>query len=173
MTTFHYSNIRVLFRLFLASIVLVGIVAYEKPANSSEKKKDTSALSLTVYKDPSCKCCKRWISHMKDAGFQISVRQPSDLNAIKDRYGIKKKYQSCHTAVRESSGAVFEGHIPASVVKRFLKEKPAGAKGLSAPGMPMGSPGMKMGNRRDPYDVLLLMEDGSSSIYEHINGKRF
>lgn len=173
MKTFYYLNTRILSRLFLASIIVAGIVAFEKPANSSEKKKDTSGLSLTVYKDPSCKCCSKWISHMKDAGFKIGVRQPSNLNAIKDRYGIKKKYQSCHTAVRESSGAVFEGHIPASVVKRFLKEKPAGAKGLSAPGMPMGSPGMEMGSRRAPYDVLLLMKDGSSSIYEHVNGKKF
>lgn len=169
MTAFQYLN-----RLFLAIIVLAGMVACEKPVNSiekkSEKKNDPPELSLTVYKNPQCKCCNKWISHMQDAGFKINVSEPDDLNVIKDRYGIQKKVQSCHTAVMEHSGVVFEGHIPAFVVKKFLKEKPVGAIGLSVPGMPIGSPGMEMGDRRDPYDVLMLMEDGSYSVYEHIDG---
>ena len=57
---------------------------------------------------------------------------------------------------------------PASIIQRFLTEKPKGAIGLAVPGMPMGSPGMEMGNHFDPYDVLLLKADGSSSVYVHI-----
>lgn len=170
MTIFQYLN-----RFILASIVLAGIAACEKPLNSGEKKSETqnntAELSLTVYKNAQCKCCNKWITHMQNVGFHINISEPDDLNVVKDRYGIQQKYQSCHTAVMEHSGAVFEGHIPAFLVKRFLKEKPVGAKGLSVPGMPIGSPGMEMGDRRDPYDVLLLMEDGSSSIYAHIDDR--
>jgi hypothetical protein len=63
---------------------------------------------------------------------------------------------------------VFEGHIPAAIVKRFLDNPPKDAIGLAVPGMPMGSPGMEMGNMRDNYNVLILRNDGSSDIYEQI-----
>ena len=43
-----------------------------------------------------------------------------------------------------------------------------GMPGTAVPGMPMGSPGMEMGNMRDDYNVLLLKNDGSSDIYEQI-----
>jgi hypothetical protein len=63
---------------------------------------------------------------------------------------------------------VFEGHIPAPVITRFLAEKPQGAIGLAVPGMPVGSPGMEMGERFTPYDVLLLKSDGSNEVYIRI-----
>jgi hypothetical protein len=37
------------------------------------------------------------------------------------------------------------------------------------PGMPVGSPGMDAAiyqDRKDPYDVLLVAIDGSSSVYQ-------
>ena len=55
----------------------------------------------------------------------------------------------------------------AAEVKRLLAAKPK-AKGLAAPGMPLGSPGME-GPRKDAYDVLLVMPDGSSRVYQHYN----
>ena len=36
-------------------------------------------------------------------------------------------------------GYAIEGHVPAADIKRFLKERPR-AIGLTAPGMPHGSP---------------------------------
>ncbi|MGB2130858.1 MAG: DUF411 domain-containing protein, partial [Marinobacterium sp.] len=76
-------------------------------------------------------------------------------------------FQSCHTAVSES-GYVFEGHVPARLVKQFLANPPEGALGLTAPGMPMGSPGMEMGSRFDPYQVLLMKQDGGYEVYANI-----
>ncbi|WP_286827511.1 DUF411 domain-containing protein, partial [Alcanivorax sp. UBA3183] len=59
-----------------------------------------------------------------------------------------------------------EGHVPASDVDRLLAERPD-AKGLTVPGMPVGSPGMEMGDRKDAYDVLLFDEDGTQVFSHH------
>ena len=64
-------------------------------------------------------------------------------------------------------GYAIEGHVPASDVRRLLKERPK-AIGLAVPGMPIGSPGMdgpEYRGRKDEYDVLLLRADGSASVY--------
>lgn len=40
--------------------------------------------------------------------------------------------------------------------------------GLALPGMPLGSPGMDgpaYDNRQDPYDVLLIHHDGSTTVF--------
>jgi hypothetical protein len=124
---------------------------------------------LTVYKNPGCGCCSAWADRMKEAGFSVSVTERSAQNVDKWQVGIQAEHQSCHTAVSES-GHVFEGHIPASIIRRFLDEQPADAKGLSVPGMPAGSPGMESGNRRDPYDVLLLKTNGTVEVFAHIDG---
>ena len=60
-------------------------------------------------------------------------------------------------------GYVIEGHVPADLIHRLLKEKPAVA-GLAVPGMPVGSPGME-GVNPQPYDVLTFDKDGKTSIY--------
>jgi hypothetical protein len=61
-------------------------------------------------------------------------------------------------------GYVIEGHVPADLVQRLLREKPKVA-GIAVPGMPVGSPGMEMGDRKDPYDVLAFSKDGTTSVY--------
>jgi hypothetical protein len=125
------------------------------------------SVQLTVYKSPNCGCCEEWISHLQSHGMKSSIYHPDDLNAIKERYRISPQYQSCHTAI-SPDGYVFEGHSPAPIITRFLTEKPEGAIGLAVPGMPVGSPGMEMGERFTPYDVLLLKSDGSSEVYVRI-----
>ena len=86
---------------------------------------------------------------------------------IKDSYNIKPEYRSCHTSV-SNSGHVFEGHIPSQYITQFLSEDHPNAIGLSVPGMPLGSPGMEVGNRFMPYDVLILYKDGTSRVFAEI-----
>ena len=126
-----------------------------------------SPIPLDVYKDPTCGCCANWIEHMKQNGFASTVYHPRDLNSLKLEHGIRAELQSCHTAIT-AEGYAFEGHVPAKFVKQFLASPPTNAKGLTAPGMPMGSPGMEMGNRFTPYDVVLLNKDGSTRVYASI-----
>ncbi len=127
-----------------------------------------AAPELKIYKSATCGCCKKWIDHLDDNKIQQSSENSNQMSVIKDKYGIDKKYRSCHTAVSKD-GYVFEGHVPAKYIKQFLKEKPKGAIGLSVPGMPVGSPGMEYNNKFMPYQVLVLNKDGSSEVYAQIN----
>ena len=114
-----------------------------------------------VYKSPTCGCCADWITHMEKNGFKLEVHDQPDMWPIKKKMGVPSNLQSCHTAM--VGGYVIEGHVPADVIARLLKEKPV-IKGLAVPGMPMGSPGME-GPRKDPYDVVTFDKDGKTTIY--------
>jgi len=126
---------------------------------------------LTVYKTASCGCCKKWVEHIAEHGFQTDIINQRDLSAVKKSKGISPQYQSCHTAI-SSQGYVFEGHIPARYIQQFLSEEHVDAIGLSVPGMPAGSPGMEVGDRFKPYNVLLLKKDGTAEVYAQIRNKR-
>ena len=157
-------------------VISLVIVAACSDVNGDSKSNQSAASSdklptFQVFKNPSCGCCTKWVDHAKENGFEITTHNESDMVALKAEKGVKPRYQSCHTAVTEN-GFVFEGHIPAKLIKKFLAEKPAGAIGLAAPGMPMGSPGMEMGDRFKPYDILLLRKDGSSEIYAKVNSAK-
>lgn len=122
-------------------------------------------VAVQVWKDPNCGCCKDWITHLEQNGFSVTVHDQGN-NAARTRLGMPKKYASCHTALVQ--GYVLEGHVPASDIQRLLKEKPVGL-GLAVPAMPIGSPGMdgpEYGGRRDPYDVLLIQRDASSTVFK-------
>jgi hypothetical protein len=84
-----------------------------------------------------------------------------DTAPVRRRYGIPEKLGACHTAVVE--GYAIEGHVPAREIKQLLAERPK-ARGLAVPGMPAGSPGMPS-DRPQPYDVLLVKPDGTTSVY--------
>lgn len=119
--------------------------------------------TIKVYKSPTCGCCALWVDHMREAGFELDVEDTDDMIGVKVDAGLPLQLQSCHTALVD--GYVFEGHIPAEVIARFLAEKPS-TSGLAVPGMPIGSPGMEFGDRVDPYDVLQFDAAGNTSIYE-------
>jgi hypothetical protein len=120
-----------------------------------------------VFKSPTCGCCNAWIEHMQSAGYELQGINTDDLNKVKQDLGIAPVAQSCHSAVINQY--VFEGHVPASAVDRFLSNPPANALGLSVPGMPIGSPGMEMGDRVDNYVVQLLMLDGTMRAYADVS----
>lgn len=126
---------------------------------------------MTVYKTPTCGCCQKWVDHMTDNKFASKVVSLDDLSPIKEKYGIEDRYRSCHTGVvvTESGDYIFEGHVPSEHIEAFLANPPKDALGLSVPGMPLGSPGMEVGDRKAYYQVLLLNKDGSSTVFAHVN----
>lgn len=160
--------------LLVCAMFLVGLAGCSEEMKAEPKKvvaveapKTLERMTLDVYKSPTCDCCGRWVSHIESKGFDANTHHLVDLNGIKSKFGIEPQYQSCHTGVSKD-GYVFEGHIPAEIMQRFLAEKPENALGLAVPGMPMGSPGMEMSDRRDDYEVLLLKKGGGSSVYARI-----
>lgn len=128
-------------------------------------------IELDVYKSPTCGCCGKWIDHIKDEGILAKPHNTNNLAKLKDEKHVPKNFRSCHTAVSKD-GYIFEGHIPANIVKKFLEEKPSNSIGLVVPGMPVGSPGMAYQNKFAPYNVLSINKDGSVSQYAKVNTEK-
>ncbi|WP_309672831.1 DUF411 domain-containing protein [Gemmatimonas sp.] len=149
-------------QLGLASLAAV-VGARELVAQPSPKRTPVAALPpMTVYKDPNCGCCTEWVSHVKKAGFVVTVRDTADMSSVKASFGVPSALESCHTA-RVGAYAI-EGHVPADLIQKLLREQPV-ARGLAVPGMPMGSPGMEQGSQKDAYDVVLFDKAGKTRVY--------
>jgi hypothetical protein len=158
--------IKIFFKLALI-VLLVPMFTY---ANEHKQKSNAEVkpVELLVYKTPTCGCCKKWISHIENEGIIAESKDFQNISSLKTRFGIKPNYRSCHTAVTKN-GFVFEGHVPAKFIKQFLSEQHDNAIGLSVPAMPIGSPGMEVGERFRPYNVLILFKDGNSKVYAKLN----
>jgi hypothetical protein len=102
------------------------------------------------------------MDHLRANGFRVKPVAVEDTGVVRRRHGIPEALGGCHTAVVD--GYAIEGHVPAREIKRLLAEKPV-ARGLAVPGMPTGSPGMESPDRRDPYDVLIVRDDGRHAVY--------
>ncbi len=122
--------------------------------------------TVQVWKTPGCGCCKDWLSHLRDNGFEVVAHDVEDTVEARRTAGIPDRYASCHTAAVQ--GYALEGHVPAREVRRLLRERPK-AIGLAVPSMPIGAPGMDgpaYGNRRMPHSVLLIGLDGTSTVFQ-------
>jgi hypothetical protein len=117
---------------------------------------------MVVYKSSTCGCCEQWVHYVEKAGFSVRAIDHENVDAIKAVHGLTNPaLKSCHTAIVD--GYVIEGHVPASDIERLLAERPD-VVGLSAPGMPMMSPGMGSETPKD-YDVLAFDKQGRSRVY--------
>lgn len=117
---------------------------------------------VTMYKDPNCGCCTKWTDHMRANGFTVNEIDSNDMATIKREAGVPQALGSCHTAT--VGGYVIEGHVPAADVKRLLAQKPK-VVGISAPGMPLGSPGMEGPYAPERYDVVSFDREGRSAVF--------
>ena len=120
--------------------------------------------ALIVNRTETCGCCGAWVERMVSAGLRTDVNYVDEeaLGLIKTQLGISAELSSCHTA---TIGSYFiEGHVPAEDIFKLLNEKP-NARGLSVPGMPIGSPGMEIGKNNEPFDTLLVFENGKTQVF--------
>ena len=117
--------------------------------------------TATVYKDPGCGCCTKWVDLLRGSGFTVTVKNIAELD--RSRYAVPAALRSCHTAIID--GRIVEGHVPMADVQRMLKQGSTVA-GLAVPGMPIGSPGMEVpGTSPQPFDVLAFDKTGSSRVF--------
>ena len=124
---------------------------------------EAAGSKLSVYKTRTCGCCSKWVEHMRANGFDVNVTDVPSTAEYRRKYGVPEKLQSCHTAV--VNGYALEGHVPAADVHRLLKFG-VKAKGIAVPGMPLGSPGMEQGSRRQAYSVILFDASGGTSEFQ-------
>ena len=148
-------------KLVAAAVAVVSTTA--RADRAPEAFAPAAAPVITVYKSPTCGCCKDWVAHVRKAGFRVDVKDVNDMATVKADAGVPAAAQSCHTAIVD--GYAVEGHVPADVIQRLLKERPKIA-GIAVPGMPVGSPGMEVpGRKADRYDVLSFDRKGKTAVY--------
>ena len=125
-------------------------------------------IKMQAYMSPSCGCCKKWVTHLEENGFEVESIFRENMRIIKSKYNISQDQISCHTGV---IGSYFiEGHVPADDIKDLISKKPDIA-GITVPGMPAGQnvPGMETVDTNAKYDVLSVRKDGSTSIWNSYN----
>ncbi len=147
-------------RTFLGQ--LAGGAALAVTASALPALAEPAPTTITVYKTPTCGCCRKWLDHLRANGFTVVSHDVPDTGVIRARYGVPDALASCHTGL--VGDYVVEGHVPADLIKRMLRERPKVA-GLAVPGMVAGSPGMETGGKAQRYDVVAFARDGKTRVY--------
>ena len=124
------------------------------PAAAEEPKQ------ATLYKSPDCTCCEGHVAYLKRNGIQVKIIETPDLASVKQAHGVRPEFEGCHTILLE--GYVIEGHVGINPIRKLLRERPA-IKGISLPGMPLGSPGMT-GTKEDPF-VINEITEGEKKVF--------
>ncbi|MCQ3830315.1 DUF411 domain-containing protein [Microbulbifer elongatus] len=122
---------------------------------------------ITVYKSPFCLCCNDWITHLESNAFAVTSENGLDTASVKQQWKVPPPMQGCHTGVWNNQ-YVFEGHVPARLIRKFLANPPKDSIGLAVPGMPQGSPGMYRGKNFEPYVVYAIQSNGEYRFYEKV-----
>ncbi|MDD1618487.1 MAG: DUF411 domain-containing protein [Methylococcaceae bacterium] len=150
--------------IFLAIVLLIFNAGIKAETLSADKPID-----IVVYRSPTCECCGKWLEHMKKNNFNVKDIVTDDVQAIKKKYGVPEAMASCHTAIVD--GYVIEGHVPANDIMKLLKTKPK-IVGIAVPGMPSGTPGMEMGDRKDSYNVMSFDKENHYEIFNSYKGNQ-
>ena len=155
------KNIKV---LMLLSFYFFSVNTFAESVWDKETQQLKKPIDIVVYRSPTCGCCSKWLDHLKKHQFNVEDIVTDDVASIKKKHGVPDNLASCHTAIVD--GYVIEGHVPAADIKSLLKMKPK-VIGLSVPGMPAGTPGMEMGGRKDPFQVVSFDKEGNTQIFNN------
>ncbi len=131
--------------LFVFGILALGgaAIAYDWASGRARQAGDGGGKpvvrAVTLYKTPSCGCCKGYVAYLRRAGYRVEAVDLEDLSPTKRMLGIPPELESCHTAAID--GYIVEGHVPIADIEHLLAERPD-IPGIALPGMPEGAPGM-------------------------------
>lgn len=120
-----------------------------------------TAKQATLYKNPQCGCCEEYAKYLRENGFEVKVVATHDLPLIKKEHGVPDELEGCHTTLVDNY--VVEGHVPLKTLNKLLTERPA-IKGISLPGMPMGSPGMT-GRKTEPFTMYQFSDGAPPKVF--------
>ena len=149
-------------RMLLTVALLMAMIPAQAGDWDGAVDAEPLGAEIVVYRSPTCGCCKKWLDHLEHNGFRVEDQVTDRLHEIKFEQQIPEHLVSCHTALVD--GYVIEGHVPAEDIKRLLRERPA-MRGLAVPNMPVGSPGMEVGSRKDPFSVIAFDGNGGMLPY--------
>ena len=142
----------------IAMLVALGTVSLVQAAPTQ---------TIDVHRDPNCGCCSKWIAYLRENGFTVNDHVEENMSAVKAKLGVPEKLGSCHTGVVD--GKFIEGHVPVQQIAELTKR--SDLKGVAAPGMPMGSPGMESGGRKSAYQVIGLTQKGEEQVVADYPGQ--
>ena len=77
----------------LATALLSGWLVF------SNGEMTANATVVTVYKSPTCGCCKEWIKHMQANGFSVKTVDVNDVRPYKHENGISFSLASCSASI--------------------------------------------------------------------------
>ena len=148
--------------------ILICLIALFCALNANESKK-----AIELYESPTCGCCELWAQYLQKNGYKVNIHKSLDFVQVKEKFGIKDEFQSCHTGVIKVGDREFalEGHLPLSAIEWLVANAPKNAIGISAPGMPQGSPGMEQGEFEE-YPVVVLYKGGKSETLGIFKGDK-
>jgi hypothetical protein len=130
-----------------------------KPA--AQAQSTAKGPEIAIWRSATCGCCGKWVEHLQAAGFRTTVHIVQNTDEAPAAKGVPRELRSCHTAT--VNGYTVEGHVPADVIQKMLKEKPK-VTGIAVPGMPAGSPGMESPNPV-AYDIVAWDASGTTTVY--------
>src|SRR3989344_7037471 len=147
----------------LITIIVISFIAtiffFVKPKINGNSSLDTLNEEVIFYKGAGCGCCEVYLKYLQSkSGLEINTEEKTDVLDIKNRYGVPRKLESCHTAIID--GYFVEGHMPIEAIEKLLNERPD-ILGISLPGMPSGAPGMA-GAKQGDFVIYGINKDGSS-----------
>jgi hypothetical protein len=142
--------------------VALGLLLGSGFAQAQNKPQNSTLPEIVVYRSPSCGCCGKWLAHLTNNQFNVVDKLVEDVQGIKNQNGVSPELASCHTALVD--GYVVEGHVPANDIKKLLANKPK-VVGIAVPGMPVGTPGMEMGAKKDAYQVVSFDKDKKTQVF--------
>lgn len=136
----------------------------ENQGNNGDMAVMAEAINITVYRTPTCGCCHGWVDHVQQYNFTVTdlVKPEAEIQAIRQKYNLPEELRSCHTT--EVNGYLVEGHVPVADIQKLVAKKPD-IKGIAVPGMPIGTPGMEMGDRQESFDVLGFKQNGDIQVF--------
>lgn len=152
----------------LAVALAVPAFALQQSSTSAQKPAAQAGQPITVYRTATCGCCSKWVDHLKENGFAPTVHIVEATQSTPPGKAVPASLRSCHSATLE--GYNVEGHVPADVIRKLLKERPKVA-GIAVPGMPAGSPGMESPYPVQ-YDVIAYESTGNRYVYATVEPKR-
>lgn len=136
-------------RSIFTAVMLAFAAVFSTNVSAGEKS------AATLYKNPQCGCCEGYAEYLRANGYTVDVKPTHELTPMSRAAGVPDDFQGCHLTYIDDY--VVSGHVPVETVNRLLAERPA-IKGITLPGMPMGSPGMN-GVKQGPFTIYTIGSD--------------